>query len=145
MSNQRSDSFTLKESYKKAAFSGKAALLFSSWFGSGLMPKAPGTFGTLAAVPLVIITNYLGAACASLTLIVLIPLAVWVSDISQKLLDKDDPPEVVIDEVAGLLMALFLLPFSWVSLVLGFLFFRTFDILKPFPIGMIDKRVKGGL
>ena len=145
MSNQRSDNLTLKEVFSKAAFSGKAVLLFSSWFGSGLMPKAPGTFGTLAAIPLVIIINYLGTTCASLTLIILIPLAVWTSGASGKLLDKDDPPEVVIDEVVGLLMALFLLPFSWASLLLGFLSFRAFDILKPFPIGMIDKRVKGGL
>ena len=145
MSDHQSDNLTLKESFKKADFSGKTALLFSSWFGTGLMPGAPGTFGSLAAVPLVIIVSYLGDVYAGISLVVLIPLAVWTADISQKLMGRDDPPEVVIDEVAGLLVAIFLLPLSCVSIVLGFLLFRVFDILKPFPIRLIEKRVKGGV
>ena len=145
MSDYRLDNQALKEAFKKADFYGKTALLLSSWFGAGLMPLAPGSFGTLAAVPPVIILNYFGAFYAGISLILLIPLAVWTSNISQKLLGRDDPPEVVIDEVAGFFVTVFLLPFSWLSFTLGFLLFRAFDILKPFPIGMIDKRVKGGV
>ena len=144
MSEGQSNSLSFKDSFKKADFSGKTMLLFSSWFGSGLVPVAPGTFGTLGAVPLVVIINYFGAVCSGITLIILIPLAILTSDISQGLLGKDDPPEVVIDEVAGLCLSVFLLPLNWLNLVLGFILFRIFDILKPFPIRMIDKGVKGG-
>jgi phosphatidylglycerophosphatase A len=128
----------------KADFYRKTALLLSSWFGSGLMPIAPGTFGTLAAVPPAIIIYYFGTVPSVISLIVIIPLAVWTSNVTQKLLGKDDPSEIVIDEVAGFFVTVFLLPFSWLSFTLGFLLFRVFDILKPFPIGIIDKKVKGG-
>jgi len=145
MSESRSDNLTFKESFKKADFSGKTALILSSWFGAGLMPVASGTFGTLAALPLVIVVNYLGVIYTGISLIIIIPLALWSSDISQRLLPRDDPPEVVIDEVAGYLLTTFLLPFSWLSISSGFILFRVFDILKPFPIGMIDRKMKGGV
>ncbi len=108
------------------------------------MPIAPGTFGTLAAVPPAIIIYYFGTVPSVISLIVIIPLAVWTSNVTQKLLGKDDPSEIVIDEVAGFFVTVFLLPFSWLSFTLGFLLFRVFDILKPFPIGIIDKKIKGG-
>jgi len=130
-----------RDSALKEAF----ILLLSSWFGVGRLPLAPGTWGTLGAVPLVLIISYFGPIPAVISLAVIIPLAVWTSDISQKVLGKDDPPEVVIDEVAGYFVAVFLLPFSWWSFILGFLLFRIFDILKPFPIRMIHKKVKGGI
>ncbi|HJX34032.1 MAG TPA: phosphatidylglycerophosphatase A [Desulfatiglandales bacterium] len=120
-------------------------LLLSSWFGVGRLPLAPGTLGTLGAVPLVLIISYFGPVPSVISLAVIIPLAVWTSGISQKLLGKDDPPEVVIDEVAGYFVAVFLLPFSWWSFIPGFLLFRIFDILKPFPIRMIHKKVSGGI
>ena len=120
-------------------------LLLSSWFGVGRLPLAPGTWGTLGAVPLALIISYFGPVPSVISLAVIIPLAVWTSGISQKLIKKDDPPEVVIDEVAGYFVTVFLLPFSWWSFILGFLLFRFFDILKPFPIGMIDKKVRGGI
>lgn len=120
-------------------------LLLSSWFGLGRLPLAPGTWGTLGAVPLVLIISYFGPVPAVISLAVIIPLAVWISGISQKLIGKDDPPEVVIDEVAGYFIAVFLLPFSWWSFIPGFILFRIFDILKPFPIRMIHKKVKGGI
>ena len=127
---------TLKEAF---------ILLLSSWFGVGRLPLAPGTWGTLGAVPLVLIISYFGPIPAVISLAVIIPLAVWTSDISQKVLGKDDPPEVVIDEVAGYFVAVFLLPFSWWSFILGFILFRIFDVLKPFPIRKIHKKVKGGI
>ena len=144
MPENGSDIPTLTESFKEADTSGKTALFFSSWFGTGLAPFAPGTVGTLAALPLIIILNYLGLVYSVISLIVIIPLAFWASEASRILLKKKDPSEVVIDEVAGMLVAVFLLPVSWSSYIPGFLLFRFFDILKPFPIGMIDKRVGGG-
>lgn len=145
MPGDPSDHLSVKESFRKAGFSGKAALIFSTWFGVGLIPWAPGTFGSLGAVPLVIVFAYFGAIYLNLFLILIIPFAVWASGISQELLEKYDPSEVVIDEVVGLFMALFFIPPSWMSIILGFFLFRIFDILKPFPIGMIDRRVKGGI
>ncbi len=144
MSKYRSDTLNFKESFGKTHLFGKTALVLSSWFGVGLIPVAPGTCGTLAAVPLFFGMKYIGILYSVIFLIVFIPMAVWVSGISKRLLGRDDPPEVVIDEVAGFMLALFLLPLTWSSLTLGFLLFRVFDILKPFPIGRLEK-IRGGI
>ena len=95
-------------------------------------------------MPLFFGITYIGVPYSVIFLIVFIPMAVWVSGISERLLGIDDPPEVVIDEMAGLMLALFLLPLTWSSLTLGFLLFRVFDILKPFPIGRLEK-IRGGI
>jgi phosphatidylglycerophosphatase A len=144
MSKYRSDTLKFKESFGKTHLFGKTALVLSSWFGVGLIPVAPGTCGTLAAVPLFFCMKYIGILYSVIFLIVFIPMAVWVSGISKRLLGRDDPPEVVIDEVAGFMLALFLLPLTWSSLTLGFLLFRIFDILKPLPIGRLEK-IRGGI
>ncbi len=134
---------TLKESFRKADLSGKTALCLASWFGAGLAPKAPGTFGTLTAVPLAVAVYYFGVFYGALFIVIFILIAVWASGLSQKILRRDDPPEVVIDEVAGFLLTIFLVPPSLLSLCFGFVLFRFFDILKPFPIGRSEK-LKGG-
>ena len=144
MSEPQSDTLTLRESFRKAGFFEKLALCLSLWFGAGLMPKVPGTFGTLAAVPIALVMNDLGVFYQILFLMIFIPMAVWSSGLSQRLLGRNDPPEVVIDEVAGLLLTIFLLPTSWITLSLGFILFRLFDILKPFPIRRLEKGIKGG-
>ena len=66
-------------------------------------------------------------------------VALWASGLTRDLLGKTDPPEVVIDEVAGFLLTMLLLPVSWQALVLGFFLFRFFDILKPFPIKRVER------
>jgi len=144
MSELQSDTLNLRESFGKASFFGKTALLLSCWFGAGLMPKAPGTFGTLVALPLVMVMNYIGGFYGTLFLMIFIPIAIWSSGLTQRLMGQDDPSEVVIDEVAGFLCTLFLLPSSWLILFLGFVLFRFFDILKPVPIGMLEKKIPGG-
>jgi phosphatidylglycerophosphatase A len=144
MSELQSDNLNLRESFEKADFVRKTALLLSSWFGAGLMPKLPGTFGTLVALPLVMVMIHLGGFYGALFLMIFIPIAIWSSGLTQRYLGRDDPREVVIDEVAGLLLTFFLLPFSWLILFLGFVLFRFFDILKPFPIGMLEKKISGG-
>ena len=141
----RSDNPTLRETFISADFMGKTALILSSWFGIGLAPKAPGTFGTLGAVPLAIVFSYFGFLYQGIAIIVIIPLALWSSEVSRKLLGREDPQVIVIDEVAGLLLAVFLFPLSLLSIILGFVLFRFFDILKPFPVRLIDQKVKGGL
>ena len=135
MPHGESDSLTLKEAFRKAGCSGKIALTLSTWFGSGLFPLAPGTFGTVAAIPLAVFFAYLGVVYTVLLLVCIVPVALWASERSRNLLGRDDPPEVVI----------FLLPLSWVSLISGFLLFRIFDVWKPFPIGTIDRKLRSGV
>lgn len=117
--------------------------MLSTWFGAGLMPVAPGTFGTLASLPVVLFSWYLGPLFETLFLLILILVALWASGLSRRLIGADDPPAVVIDEAAGFLLSLFLVPHSWVTLTTAFVLFRIFDIWKPFPIRRLEK-VGGG-
>ncbi len=130
--------------FKKSGFSGKTALVLSTWFGSGCLPIAPGTFGTLAAVPLILVLNNFGIWYSAFTLLIVIGIAVWSAGLTEDLLEKKDPSEIVIDEVAGFLLATALLPFSWLALGLVFFLFRFFDILKPYPIKHLEK-LRGGI
>jgi len=143
MSAAQSDKVSVLGVFKRTGPGGKAALVLATWFGTGLMPKAPGTFGTLAAMPLVLIgwfgTRYSVAALAGMILI-----AVWAAHRAANLLEREDPPEVVIDEAVGFLTTLLLLPVTWQSIGLGFILFRCFDILKPWPVRQAE-RLTGGL
>lgn len=107
------------------------------------MPIASGTFGTLGAVPLVLISSALRPNFAVLFLLAFTLLAIWISGLSREILGRDDPSEIVIDEVAGFLLTLLFIPITWFSLFIGFVLFRIFDILKPFPIRRLE-RIKGG-
>ena len=144
MSKSQSDKFTIWSIFRKADFSGKISLTLSTWFGTGLLPVAPGTFGTLGAVPLVFGLACLGTVPGVFIIVMVVAVAIWASDRSQGLLDNGDPSEVVIDEVAGFLLTMFLLPLSWLTLGLGFILFRVFDIFKPYPIKQAEK-LRGGL
>lgn len=144
MSENQFDNLTLRQIFEKTDARGKAALVLATWFGAGLVPRAPGTAGTLAGLPLVLIIKCFGSVYETLVLFAFVIFAIWVADQSYRLLGRDDPPEVVIDEVAGYLLAVFLLPASWLSISLGFLLFRFFDIWKPFPINRLEG-VRGGL
>ena len=136
---------SLREVFAKTDLGGKTSLILSTWFFSGLLPLAPGTFGTLCAVPLVLVLSYLDIKARALLLVILIIVAVWCSAKSQKQMGRKDPPEVVIDEVAGYSLTMFLLPLTIPSLFLGFVFFRLFDIVKPFPVKSIESRLRGGI
>jgi len=139
----RSDGMEALDRFRKAGWKGKSAFILATWFGTGLIPVAPGTFGTLAAIPLVLI-GWLGTGWSISVLTVTILVALWSSHRSQELLEMEDPSEVVIDEAAGIVVTLFLLPPSWMIVVLGFFLFRLFDILKPWPIRPME-RLHGGL
>jgi len=80
---------------------------------------------------------------ALFALVVVTVVAIWASDRTQELLGRTDPSEVVIDEVAGFLVTMLLLPTSWVNMGLGFVLFRFFDIAKPWPVRQAE-RLKGG-
>ena len=131
------------ELFKKAGLLDKGALILSSCFGFGLIPVAQGTFGTLAGIPLAVALAHLSPMAAASVLFFFVLLAIWASDRSAGALEKDDPAEVVIDEAAGLLLTLFLLPATGFNLCLGFILFRLFDILKPYPIRRLEKVGRG--
>ncbi|MBN1105339.1 MAG: phosphatidylglycerophosphatase A [Deltaproteobacteria bacterium] len=133
----------MRKSFAKAGASGKVALVLATWFGVGFLPKAPGTFATLAALPLVVILNRFGAFWGSLLLLAFLLLAFWSADQAGKMAGRNDPQEIVVDEVAGFLVTLFLAPQTWLSLALGVALFRVFDIWKPFPVRTAE-RIRGG-
>lgn len=113
-------------------------------FGSGLSPKAPGTAGSLAAIPVILLAHFIHFPLWILFLITL-GVGTWTAEKVSQELGEHDYPGIVIDEFAGMMLTLMFIPLSFVSIVLGFALFRLFDIWKPWPIGMIDEKVKGGV
>ncbi len=135
---------TLPESVKPAAKL-KLARFIALGFGSGLAPKMPGTFGTLAAVPLYWLLQPLPlAAYLGLTLALFI-LGVWACQVTSAAMGVHDHPSIVWDEVVGFLITMSFAPSGAFWLVAGFVLFRLFDIWKPWPIRWLDRRVDGGL
>jgi len=115
-------------------------------FGSGLSPKAPGTVGTLAAIPLyLLIFVHLSPLVYLLVLAAATALGIWLCDESSKRLGVHDHGGIVWDEFAGFWLTMWLAPAGWVWIVIGFLLFRLFDIWKPWPISWADRQVSGGL
>ena len=125
--------------FRKTGIYGKAALILGTWFGSGLAPFASGTFGTLAAAPLVALSSLFSPLSRAIFLVIMILIAIWASQVVHRLLKKVDPSEVVIDEVAGFLLTMLWIPLSWGMLLAGFLLFRIFDIWKPWPAGPAEQ------
>jgi phosphatidylglycerophosphatase A len=122
-----------------------AILFLATGFCAGNIPFAPGTFGSLIGLPLCFALAGMSAAGAMLWTLLFIIFAVWIADAAEKILEQNDPGCIVIDEIAGMLVALVGLPFNPITVVIGFIVFRILDILKPFPIRDLDKRIPGGL
>lgn len=113
-------------------------------FGAGYSPAAPGTVGTLAAVVLYLGLCRLGAVIYLLIWIALFIAACRIAHLVQTARGEDDPQIVVIDEVAGFLIAMFLLPPTPAYLAAAFFLFRLLDVIKPFPADYFDQEVKNG-
>jgi phosphatidylglycerophosphatase A len=111
----------------------------------GFAPAAPGTFGSLAALPLCLLLSGMSIEGGVIFLVALISVSVWIAHAAEKLIGRNDPKQVVIDEICGMAVALFALPFTPLNVCGGFALFRVFDILKPFPIRWADRNVSGGL
>ena len=119
--------------------------LLALGFGSGLARRAPGTWGTLAGLPLYLVLAPLPvsayvAACAALFI-----MGVWICERAADDMGVHDHPSIVFDEMIGFLVTMVGIPVSWEWILTGFLLFRLFDICKPWPISMLDRRVRGGL
>lgn len=114
-------------------------------FGSGLAKKAPGTFGTLAAVPIYLLMKDLPLALYLSMVVFAFVAGIWICQKSAEWLGQADPSAVVWDEIVGYLITMIAAPAGWGWLILGFVLFRFFDILKPWPINLADKAIHGGL
>ena len=114
-------------------------------FGSGLSPKAPGTMGTLAAIPLYLLLMNLPLTGYLLAVLLISVAGVWICGESSRRLGVHDHGGIVWDEFAGLLLTMTAAPQGWAWIVLGFALFRLFDIWKPWPVRVADRQLHGGL
>lgn len=111
---------------------------------TGFLPAMPGTWGTFAAVPLVILAHKGDATSQLISAVVFILFAVWIAGKAEVLFGAKDARPIVIDEMAGFIISLIWLPFSPLTVCLGFVLFRLFDIVKPPPIASVEKRLQSG-
>lgn len=114
-------------------------------FGSGLAPRAPGTFGTLAALPLYLLLAGLSGPLYWTVVLLGGLLGIWACGRTGRALGVADHGGIVWDEIIAFLIVLPFAPQSWWGYALAFALFRLFDIWKPFPIARLDARVQGGL
>ena len=123
----------------------KLNTLFVTVFGVGFSPKVPGTFGTLATIPIWFLVSKFHIIYYMFFVFALVIAGIFASQYYESYTHKHDSKEIVIDEVAGFLITMMWLPVTWQSVVIGFVLFRFFDIVKPGPIKMLDQKVKGGV
>jgi phosphatidylglycerophosphatase A len=112
--------------------------------GSGLSPVAPGTAGTLLTVPLVYFLQQQSLLTYLLVTLFVLFSGSWICGYAAKKLQVHDHSGIVFDEVAGFLITMFMVPIGWYWMLAGFLLFRFFDALKPWPISWFDKNIHGG-
>ena len=113
-------------------------------FGSGLAPFAPGTFGTLAAVPLYLLMQPLSLPLYLAVVVIAFIAGIWICGVAGSDLGVHDHGGIVWDEFVGLWVTMIAAPAGWPWVVAGFLLFRLFDIWKPWPIRWADQQVSGG-
>lgn len=119
--------------------------LLAFGFGSGLSPVAPGTLGTLVALPLYLWIQELALGYYLLVVFIMTAIGVWLCQVTANNLGVHDHQGIVWDEIVGYLITMTAAPFGWVWMVIGFVLFRFFDIIKPWPIKWVDKKVGGGI
>ena len=125
-------------------FRERAVLFLATGFFVGTIPFAPGTFGSIIGLPVCFLISRLNIFLSLLWTLLFIFFAIWVAGAAVRILNKEDPGEIVIDEIAGLIVTFAGVPFTVKTAIVGFVIFRAFDILKPFPIRTLEKRVAGG-
>lgn len=120
--------------------------VIATWFGAGLLPRAPGTWGSLAALPFAWLISYAGGWIALMVATILIfGLGVWAAGKAARETGIADPGSIVIDEVAGQWMTLIPIGTDPLAYLIGFVLFRAADIFKPWPASWADRTIKGGL
>lgn len=114
-------------------------------FGSGLAPIMPGTFGTLAAIPIYLLMTHLQLWSYIILTAIFTILSVFICHITSRDIGVHDYTPIVLDEIVGYLVTMIAAPIGWFWVIFGFLLFRVFDIWKPWPIRWLDEHVHGGL
>lgn len=120
-------------------------MLIATGFYSGYLPKAPGTWGSLVGVLLVFLLHALSLQIYLSVVAGLFIVGSFVAGEAEKILDNRDPGVVVIDEIVGMLITMIAVPVTPLTMALGFILFRGFDIAKPFPVNFFDQHFHGGL
>ena len=118
--------------------------LLALGFGSGLVPAAPGTAGSLIGLAAAVLVAQWGAWAAAATTAVVVVAGVWICGEGARRLGVHDHPAIVWDEIAGMMIAMLAAPQGWGWAALAFALFRVFDIIKPWPIREIDHAMRGG-
>ena len=111
----------------------------------GFEKPGPGTWGTVATMPLAVFLAWCGPLWHMSFTLLFLPISIVAAQVYEEKKGSHDAKEIVVDEAVGLLIAMVWLPFTWQSALAAFVLFRFFDILKPFPISYLDRHVKGGL
>lgn len=114
-------------------------------FGAGLAKKAPGTFGTLVGIPIYLLLIAAGPTFYAASLIFMTLGGIRICQKASDRLGVHDHQGIVLDEIVGFLITMVAVPLSWQAILVGFVLFRLFDIVKPWPIRIVDERVGGGL
>lgn len=114
-------------------------------FGAGFSKKAPGTVGTVVGIPVYLLASAGGFPVFIVMIVLFSFLGVYLCGETAKALGVHDHPGIVWDEIVGFMVTMMLVPFSWSAVFVGFILFRFFDIIKPWPISYLDKHIEGGL
>ena len=122
----------------------RAVIFLATGFFVGTVPFAPGTFGSIIGLPLVFLLSRINLLLSVAYILLFILFAIGIASATEKILNQKDPAKIVIDEIAGIMVAFTGLPFNLKTVIAGFVIFRVFDILKPFPIRSLERRVSGG-
>lgn len=130
-------------SRRERRFRYRVAYTLSIWFGCGLSPVAPGTVGTLGALPLYLLLAPFGPFAVLALGVVMVLAGIWSAGIVARYKRNDDPQIIVIDEVAGVLLTLAVAPADWKGLVIGVVLFRLFDQTKPWPARLMERLPAG--
>jgi phosphatidylglycerophosphatase A len=125
-------------------FTDKVIIFVATGAWTGKAPIAPGTFGTLTGILFVLAFTLIDPCYETLYVVSLIIFAIWISDMAEKILNQKDPGCIVIDEIAGYVVTMAGISLSINTIIAGFLLFRFFDIIKPFPVKYFEKKFKGG-
>ena len=123
-------------------------VLVATGCGVGYVPVASGTFGSLVAMPLLPLLAGLRTHSLvgyALVVVGIVALSIWAAGRAEELFGGKDHSSIVVDEMAGLVVAGLFLPGTWLATLLAFVLFRLFDVVKPFPANVFDQRVRGGM
>ena len=125
-------------------FRGHPVQFLAFGFGSGLAPKAPGTAGTVLAIPLYLVIAQFSLLQYTAVVLVAAVIGVWICGVASRQLEVHDHPGIVWDEFVGFWITMWALPTDWIWVLAGFAVFRLYDIVKPWPVSVLDRRVGGG-